>query len=119
MFFMDTYPLISDLIKAEMERRNISIREFADLVGSTHPTIASILEGRVPSYKTCTQLAPVLHQPLTAILRAANLLPPVSEITELSERLLYIFEQLSDDKKHALVNFGLYLLGESKAKSPK
>jgi len=46
MFYMDILPL-SDLIKAEMERRNISIREFADLVGSTHPTIASILDGRV------------------------------------------------------------------------
>lgn len=69
MFYMDILPL-SDLIKAEMERRNISIREFADLVGSTHPTIASILDGRVPSYKTCTQLVPVLRQPLTVILRA-------------------------------------------------
>lgn len=117
MFYMDILPL-SDLIKAEMERRNISIREFADLVGSTHPTIASILDGRVPSYKTCTQLVPVLRQPLTVILRAATLLPPVSENTEFSERLQYILEQLPDEKKRALISFGLYLLGETDAESP-
>lgn len=34
---------ISEFIKQDMERRGMSLREYADLIGSTHPTVSKYI----------------------------------------------------------------------------
>lgn len=92
-----------ELIKNEMIKRNLSIREFAKLVGVTHPTISAILEGEEPSYDICRKLAPILHLPLETVLRAAGLLPPVSPDTEYQEEFFHLLSQLSPQERQEIL----------------
>lgn len=101
-------PTIAQLVTDEIARRNLSIRDFARLVGVSHPTISAILSGDTPSYDVCGKLAPVLRTSLDATLRAAGLLPPSSTdpLTEEAEHLLSL---LSPDRREEAIRFIRYL----------
>jgi len=94
---------LKDIVKSEMEKRGLSIREFAKFVGVSHPTISEILNGEEPSYDVCRKLAPVLHLPLERVLRAAGLLPPVDADTEYQEEFFYLLSQLSPQEQQEIL----------------
>lgn len=53
----------ADLIFAELQRRNVSLREFSDLAGVDHSTLSKIInDGRRPAPVTIRKLAPLLGQ---------------------------------------------------------
>jgi len=111
---------LKDLIKEEMDKRNLSIREFSKLVGVSHPTISAILNGDEPSYDLCRKLAHVLHMPLESVLRAAGLLPPVSADTEYEEHILHLFRQLPEEEQRRyleLLQFEVERQSNAKQKS--
>lgn len=94
---------IAEIVDSEMKRRGLSIREFAKLVGVSHPLISDILSGGKPSYRTCEKLAPVLNMPVETVLRLAGYLPAPPSNTEYQEELLHLFSQLSpEDQKEIL-----------------
>ncbi len=66
---------LKDIVKSEMEKRGLSIREFAKLVGVSHPTISDILNGEEPSFDVCSKTCPILNLPLERVLRAAGTAP--------------------------------------------
>jgi len=113
---------LRDLIQKEMNQRNLSIRGFAKLVGVSHPTIVTVLNGEEPSYDLCKKLAPVLHIPLESLLRIAGLLPPAPPDTEYEEQILYLLRQLSPQEQEEILELLRFKTerqkaAESKAKS--
>lgn len=94
---------LKDIVKLEMEKKGLSIREFAKLVGVSHPTISDILNGEEPSFDVCRKLAPILNLPLEGVLRAAGLLPPVSEDTEYQEEFFHLLSQLSPQERQEIL----------------
>jgi len=96
---------IIQLVSEEISRRNLSIRDFAKLVGVSHPTISAILNGDQPSFDVCAKLAPVLRIPLDAVLRAADLLPPNPEINDTILSALEIFSRLSPEDQAEFLEF--------------
>jgi len=95
--------MLRDLIKEEMNKRNLSIRDFAKLVGVSHPTISAVLNGEEPSFDLCRKLAPVLHIPLESVLLSAGLLPPASPDTEYAEQILHLLRQLSPQEQEEIL----------------
>jgi transcriptional regulator with XRE-family HTH domain len=94
---------LKDIIKSEMERRGLSIREFAKIVGVSHPTISDVLNGEKPSFDTCEKLAPILNLSLETVLRAAGLLPPVDKDTEYQEQFFHYLSQLSPQERQEIL----------------
>jgi transcriptional regulator with XRE-family HTH domain len=108
---------LKEIVKLEMEKRGLSIREFAKLVGVSHPTISDILNGEEPSYDVCKKLAPILNLPLEKVLRAAGLLPPVPPDTEYQEEFLYLLAQLPPEERQEILDL-LRFKAERKSRSP-
>lgn len=73
---------LPDLIFQELRRRNVSLRELAELAGVTHSTLSKIINhGQQPSPATVTKLASVLGQTEDQLLtmvgyRSATQAPP-------------------------------------------
>jgi len=110
---------LKDLLKKEMDRRNLSIRNLAKLVGVSHPTIISVLDGNKPSYDTCKKLAPFLHMPLEAVLRAGGLLDPVPSDTECEEQIIYLLRQLPPEEQKRYMELLEFEVERQKKKQPK
>jgi transcriptional regulator with XRE-family HTH domain len=94
-----------DLINEEISKRNLSIRDFAKLVGVSHPTISAILNGDTPTYDVCVKLAPVLHISLANTLQIAGLLPNNSIKSEKQDKLLYFFNQLPENLQMNIIRY--------------
>jgi len=108
---------LKDIVKLEMEKKGLSIREFAKLVGVSHPTISDILNGEEPSFDVCRKLAQILNLPLEGVLRAAGLLPPVSEDTEYQEEVLYLLSQLPPDEQRRYLELLRFEVERQKSKT--
>ena len=116
MFYMEDIFLV-DLVKDEIARRNLSIREFSRLVGVSHPTISSLLNGEVPTYDLCKKLAPILHVPLEQMLRAAGLLPPKPNGNQKLDEALHVLSMLPPDDLEELIQIARLKL-ERQAQHP-
>lgn len=103
---------LGKLLNSEKIRRNLSIRDFAELIGITHPTLSAILGGDTPSYDLCVKIAPVVHLPLESTLRLAGLLPEAPEETEESAELLHLAAQLPEAQRRQLLEYARFLLGQ-------
>lgn len=109
---------LKDIVKLEMEKRGLSIREFAKLVGVSHPTISDILNGEEPSFDVCRKLAPILNLPLEKVLRAAGLLPPVDEDTEYQEEFFHLLSQLSPQERQEILDLLRFKASRQKNAKP-
>jgi transcriptional regulator with XRE-family HTH domain len=110
---------LKDIVKAEMEKRGLSIREFAKLVGVSHPTISDILNGEEPSFDVCRKLAPVLNLPLERVLRAAGLLPPAPSDTEYQEEFFHLLSQLSPPEREEILELLRFKAARKTARTEK
>lgn len=101
-----------ELIKEDIKRKNMSLTQYADTMGTTHQTLSAVINKGKISYDTCVLLEPVLKIPLVNILRLANLLPPAKNNTEHHDYLIYSWDRLSDTDKKALIKYIDFLLSE-------
>jgi transcriptional regulator with XRE-family HTH domain len=92
-------------IQAELERRNLSIREFARLVGVSHPTISNILNGSKPTFELCEKLAPVLRISLVSVLYLAGLIPQTANIQTEEQQFLYLLHLMDETTRDELLAF--------------
>lgn len=106
---MDNEKGLTALLNEEMKRRNLGIRQTASVIGTSHPTVSRALAGDKISFEFAVQLSPFLRLPAEQVMRLAGLLPPVSERTEQTDRLLYLFNQLDPDKKQDLLGYAEFL----------
>jgi transcriptional regulator with XRE-family HTH domain len=97
---------LANLIRIEMDRRNLSLRDFAKLSGTTHPTIRLILDGEKPSFDTCEKLAPVLHMSIESVLRAAGLLPQVTLDQATLDEIENVLSHLPPEKYAEFIQHG-------------
>lgn len=91
------------LIQNEITARNLSIRDFARLVGVSHPTITAVLSGGTPSFELCQKIAPVIKQPLVHVLQLAGLLPPPPPSTEETQEILYLLSILPPEEQKGIL----------------
>lgn len=99
MFYMDVDSEFVKAISAEISKRNLGLREAAQVIGTSHPTLGRVLAGDKVSFEFACQVAPFLRLPKEASVRLAGLLPPVPESTAQTEQLVYMFSQLDETDK--------------------
>lgn len=99
----------------EISKRNISIRDFAKMVGVSHPTISAILNGETPSYEVCLKLAPVLRQSIEMTLRAAGLLPADRDANPAEQELIHLYRLLPESEQKRALEYTRFLLSQSEA----
>ena len=101
-----------DWLRQERERRGLTQSDLARLA-SIHRSVINKLEtGTIPTPETLQSLGKGLKIPLENVYRAAGLLPPVTETTEQKEELVYLFDQMSKEKKKDLLNYAQFLLAK-------
>lgn len=103
MFYMDTDSEFVKAINAEMTKRNLGLREAAQIIGTSHPTLGRALAGDKVSFEFASQIAPFLHLSQEAAVRLAGLLPPVPESTAQSEQALHLFSQLNESDQTTIL----------------
>lgn len=113
MLIMGSDELIESLNKT-MKIRNQGIRAAAKEMGITHPTLSRVLAGEEPTLDFCLKAAKYLKQPPEVVLKMAGHLPPAPAQTEQTERLLYIFDQLSERDRENLLMIASALLEQEK-----
>jgi plasmid maintenance system antidote protein VapI len=85
----------------ELQTRNWGIREAAQRVGVSHPTISEIVTyEKQPSYETCIAIASALGQRQVFILRLAGLLE--KEIRDREANLSYKINKLPDEDQDVI-----------------
>ena len=89
-FFMNTAPKeFIEWLKGEMLSRNWGVRETAQRVGVSHPTISDILSNeKKPSFDTVIALSKTFKKSPVNLLRLAGMLPPEPEVTIQEEEIL-------------------------------
>lgn len=107
MFYMTDSGLIQALNEA-MKAKNLGLRAAASLLDVSHPTLGKVLNGEVASFEFCVKAASFLKSPPDHVFRLAGLLPPVPAKTEQTDRLLYFFYQLDDERKQDLIDMARF-----------
>ena len=103
----------SDWLNLEIDRREMSQAKLAKSAGISRTSISDILSGKQRAgFDVCVAISRALHIAPENVLRAAGLLPPVSENTSDQEDLLYLFDLMSIEKKKDLLNYAQFLLAK-------
>jgi len=100
----------ADWLRSEIERQGLTIADVAARGGTTPPTIWRIIRGeRAAGVDSIIAIAKGLSiSPLEVFSRVIG--QPLSERTEKEEKLIYLFNQLDDDKRQELLNFTDFLI---------
>ncbi len=79
--------------------------------------ISNLVNGRRgPGEDTCRAIAKALGLPPEEVFRAAGLLPPKPETDEQTERLLHLYNQMTDDEREEWVALGEFVFSRRKVK---
>lgn len=90
----------------ELNRRGWSQADLARKAYMTTSTVSNLLNGRRQvGLGTANSLAKAFRVPVPEILSVAGLIPKIPESTAEEEQLLYLFRQLSDYDREAVLNF--------------
>jgi len=105
----------------EMQTANrLTMRELADRANLPHSSIARALNpNERVGVKVATALARAFGVPLENVLEMAELIPIKPESTNDSRLLLYIYERLDPDNRHALIEFAKHLQGRNTPPTPQ
>lgn len=102
---------IGEWLAEEIQKAGMSQAEVARKSGVSPAHITKVIKGeRGLGENALRAIAEALKIPPEQAFRDVGFLPPVSERTEQTDRLLYLFNQLDPDKKQELINFANYLL---------
>jgi DNA-binding XRE family transcriptional regulator len=105
---------ISEWINKSLQNRSWSQAELARRAHLSKATISDISSGKVePSFEACVKIAKAFSVPALQVLRIAGLLPQTELGQQEFEQIVYIFENLSDEKRRMLIEFGRFLLSKN------
>lgn len=104
---------LPEWLQAQMDERNITAAELARRSGISAPQITRLLSGqRGVSELSLRAISEALGIPPEVAFRVAGFLPPVAAKTEQTDRLLYLFNQLSDKDKQTILQMAEFLLNK-------
>lgn len=112
IFYMNTDNELVITIEEEMKRRNMSVREAARAIGTTHPTLIKALSGDKITFDFADQLSRFLHMSTEQVLRIAGLLPKLEPRTAEHDRLIHQYDLLKRDDQIHLMNYIDFLLSK-------
>jgi transcriptional regulator with XRE-family HTH domain len=96
----------------QLQEKDLSMRELARRGKISHTTISLVISGeRKPTYEFCVGIAKGLGLPPDEVLALAGKLPKSPELTPELQEWIYIFEQLTDEDRAELMQFGRYKVG--------
>lgn len=91
---------ISEWLQDEINDRGMTAAELARKSGVSAPQITRLLSGqRGVSELSLRAISEALGIPPEVAFRVAGFLPPVSEKTEDHDKLLYMYDQLDEERK--------------------
>jgi len=111
---------LSEYLKSEIARRNLSVRRAAEHIGISHVTLLRILSGETPNLETLSKLAEWTHTDLAFLLELlgyhvetenveAERLARLVEYDPLYRRLFSLLERLGHDELAFAVEYLEYL----------
>lgn len=105
----------SDWLNEELNKRGWIQADLYRRSGLSRTSISDVIAGNLaPGYKFCAAIARALDLPPEFVMRKAGLLPPEPTQNEKTERLLYLFDQLSERDRDNLLMIASALLDQEK-----
>lgn len=96
----------SDWLLKELKTRDMTQSELAHMAGLGSGTISNIMIGkRQVGQDTLVKIAHALKLPPETVFRAAGLLPPESQTTELIEQIAHLTEELPEQEQQDILEF--------------
>jgi transcriptional regulator with XRE-family HTH domain len=96
----------SEWLRSQLDTAGITQAELSRRSGLSPSQVSKLLSMQSPPGKTAiTAIAGALHIPKETVMRAAGLLPSVTDNDPRVERLLYLFNQLGDIDKDEIIQF--------------
>lgn len=96
----------SNWILQELDKRGWSQSDLARASGLTRGGVSNIVNEKSSiGIDSATGIAKAFGVPVTEVLSAAGVIPKMPEATAEEEQLLYLFRQLSDYDREAVLNF--------------
>lgn len=84
--------------------------ELARRANLSKASISDISSGKItPGFEICMKLAKAMSIPPQEVLRKANLLPSVNLSQEEQENLIFLFDNLTSEKKAMLLSYAKFL----------
>lgn len=99
-------------ITKEMQRRNVSVREAARIIGVSHPTLMKALAGDRITFEFADSLSKFLRTSTEHVLRLGGLLPKIDPKEQFFEQILHKIKTLSEEDQQHLMNFIDFLLSK-------
>jgi transcriptional regulator with XRE-family HTH domain len=97
----------------EIQSRGWSQAELARRAGSSRTAISDVISEKHPAgFDLCIGIAQALKYPPEAVLRAAGLLPQVSQNTEALEKITFLFTELTPSERVMLIEYAQFLLSK-------
>lgn len=94
----------AEWLEAELNKRDWTRADLARRAGISKPQISRIMNReQSPGHSTCTGIAAALGLPPETVYRAAGLLAPVSERTDLTDKLLNVVDDLPPAEQNRLL----------------
>lgn len=90
-------------LQEQLNERNFTANQLAKKAGISHSVFVRVREGKLPKGETCIKIANALNVDPLEVLRAASLLPQVSETEEFITRMVFIYNRLPPVKKRLAV----------------
>lgn len=98
-------------LNEELNKRNWIQADLHRKSGLSRSVISDVIaEKTSPGFEFCIAVAKALDLPPDYVMRKAGLLPPAPAETEQTERLLYLFNQLPQDRRDDLLDYAEFLL---------
>ena len=91
-------------LQRQLNERNLTANQLAKKAGISHSVFVRVREGKLPKAKTCFKIADALDVDPAEVLRAASLISQISEKEEDFNRIVFMFNRLSPEKKRLAIN---------------
>lgn len=110
--------IFSDWLLQQLQDKGWSQAELARASGLTRQAISNYINGvvRKPDEDALASIARGLRLPVQTVYQAAGILPPKPEMDEQTERLLHLYNQMTDDEREEWVALGEFVFGRRKAR---
>lgn len=100
-----------DWLIGELDSRGWAQSDLARAAGTNPSTISHLVNRtRFPGNEMCQAIAKAFGYPPVVVFRAAGLLPERSEVDEETEKMMYLFEQLTEEDQEALIGFAQFFI---------
>lgn len=104
---------IGEWLLAELNKRNWSQNELGRRAKLSSGTVSNLITGaKKPEQETLRAIAGALRVPFAEVLQKSGILPKRSGTSERMERLLYYFDQMTEDQQNDVIKYSDFLLSK-------